>query len=110
MTNVKLIASQAQLVNQSKYIRSKVQKCCASIYFNKHCITKKIIPKYVNIIIASTSPASQTIVKKAQLMRIKDEIKFLYKKKEKLNQELYKIHLQTAQEWGSTCLDGMYVF
>jgi len=48
--------------------------------------------------------------KKAQLIRIKDEINFLYKKNKKLNQELYNIHLQTAQEWGNTCLDGMYVF
>ena len=102
MTNVKLIASQAHLVNQYKNIRSKLQKCCANIYFNKQCITKKIIPKYVNIKIANTSPASQTTAKKAQLIRIKDEVKFLYKKKEKLNQKLYKIHLQTAQEWGST--------
>ena len=105
-----LIASQAQLVNQYKNIRSKLQKCCANIYFNKHCITKKIIPKYVNIKIASTSPASQMTAKKAQLIRIKDEINFLYKKNKKLNQELYNIHLQTAQEWGNTCLDGMYVF
>jgi hypothetical protein len=40
--------------------------------------------------------------KKAQTLRIKDEIKFLHKKKEKLNHELYKIHLQTAQQWGNT--------
>ena len=84
-----LIASRAHLVNQYKNIRSKLQKCCASIYFNKPCITKKIIPKYVNIKIGNTSPASQTTAKKAHLIRIKDEIKFLYKKKEKL-------------KWGST--------
>jgi len=35
MTNVKLIASQAHLVNQYRNIRSKLQKCCAIIYFNK---------------------------------------------------------------------------
>jgi len=29
--------------------------------------------------------------KKAQITRIKDEIKFLYKKKEKLNQPVYKL-------------------
>jgi hypothetical protein len=40
--------------------------------------------------------------KKAQTIRIKDEIKFLYKKKEKLNKELYNTHLRTAQEWGKT--------
>jgi hypothetical protein len=35
-------------------------------------------------------------------MRIKDEIRFLQKKKQQLNNELYKIHLKAAQEWGST--------
>ena len=74
-----LKASQAHLVNQYKNIRSKLQKCCANIYFNKQCITKKIIPKYVNIKIANTSPASQMTAKKAQLIHIKDETKFLYK-------------------------------
>jgi len=88
MTNVKLIASQAHLVNKYKNTRSKLQKCCANINFNKQCITKKIIPKYVNIKTANTSPASQTTAKKAQLIRMKDEIKFLYKKMEKLNQAL----------------------
>jgi len=32
-------------------------------------------------------------------MRIK-ELKFLHKKKEMLNRELYRRHLQVAQEWG----------
>jgi hypothetical protein len=35
-------------------------------------------------------------------IRLKDEIKFLYNKKEKLNNELYNIHLKAAQEWGNT--------
>ena len=29
-------------------------------------------------------------------------MKFLYKKKQKLNKDLYKIHLKAAQEWGNT--------
>jgi len=31
----------------------------------------------------------------------KDEIKFLHKKKQKLNRDLYKAHLKAAQEWGN---------
>jgi len=54
---MKLIASQAHLVNRYKNTRSKLQKCCANIDFNKQCLAKKIIPKYVNIKIANTSPA-----------------------------------------------------
>jgi hypothetical protein len=37
--------------------------------------------------------------RKAQILRVKDEIKFLYQKKERLNRELYKIHLKAAAEW-----------
>jgi hypothetical protein len=35
-------------------------------------------------------------------MRIKDEIKFLYMKKDQLNKKLYQAHLKVAQEWGNT--------
>jgi hypothetical protein len=35
------------------------------------------------------------------VMRIKDELTFLYKKK-KLNNDLYTIHLKAAQEWGNS--------
>jgi hypothetical protein len=34
-------------------------------------------------------------------MRIKDEIRFLHKKKQQVNDIMYNIHLKAAQEWGS---------
>jgi hypothetical protein len=43
-----------------------------------------------------------TTQRKAQLQRIKDEIRYLYKKKQHLNTELYHAHLKTAQEWNGT--------
>jgi hypothetical protein len=58
---------------------------------------KKIIPKYVNIKVANTSPAAQTTKKKAQLIRIKEEIRMLYKKKDNLNRDRYRVHLQAAK-------------
>jgi len=57
---VKFIASQARTVNLYKNLRSKLLKCCANIFFNRQCLRKKIIPKYVNIKVANTSPAAQT--------------------------------------------------
>ena len=102
MTSIKLLASPAHSINRYKSTKSKLLKCCANIYFNKQCINRKITPKYAKIKVANTSPASQTTAKKAQLIRIKDEIKFLYKKKEKLNRKLYETHLQAAKEWGNT--------
>lgn len=47
--------------------------------------------------IPHTSPASQVTLKKVHITCIKDEITFLYKK-EKLNRNLYYIHLKAAQD------------
>ena len=77
-------------------------KCCANIYFNRQCLIKKGAPKYANIKIPYTPSATIITQKQIQTFRLKDEIKFLYKKKDKLNNDLYVIHLKAAQEWGST--------
>jgi len=77
MASIKFIASQACTVNQYKNIRLKVLKCCANIYFNKQCLIKKITPSYAKLKLPHTSPATIVTQKKAQVMRVKDEIKFL---------------------------------
>ena len=60
-----------------------------------------MIPYYANLKFTNTSPAAQVTANKAQILRVKNEIKFLYKRKDKLNQELYTAHLKAANEWGS---------
>jgi hypothetical protein len=64
-----------------------------NLYFNKQCLARDIVPKYANIQFPNTSPI-------AQITHLKDEIKFLHKKKDKLNLDLYHLHLQAAKEWG----------
>jgi hypothetical protein len=54
----------------------------------------------LNTKFANTSPAAHITTKKAQITRIEDEVKFLFKKKQKVNCEFYKAHLKAAQEWG----------
>jgi hypothetical protein len=76
-------------------------KCCTNIYFNRQCLRKEIVPRYANIKVPYTSPASYITQRKIQTLHIKGEIKFLYKKKERLNKTLYKIHLQSALKWSS---------
>jgi hypothetical protein len=56
--------------------------CNASIYFNKQCLAKKVTPKYANLRFTNNSPVAQLTTNKAQVLRIKNEIKFLLKKKE----------------------------
>jgi hypothetical protein len=51
--------------------------------------------------IPNTSPAFHNTTRKIYMIRIKEEIKFLYKKKEQLNIDLYKSHIEAANEWGN---------
>ena len=64
-----------------KNIRTKVVKCCSNIGFNRQVLTKKVVPKYANIKIPYTSPATNITHKKIQTIRLKfkDEINFLYR-------------------------------
>jgi hypothetical protein len=111
MDHTKIIAGQAYTINAYK-IRTKIMKCSANIYFNQQCLIRKIIPKYEKLNIPNTSPAAQMTKKKIHITCIKDEIKFLHKKKQKLNTELYNAHLKAAFEWGSiweTIMDSILV-
>jgi hypothetical protein len=103
MSSTKIItASKARYVSQYKNLKSKVMKCCANNYFNPQCLKQNLTPHYTKIKIPNTSPASIFTKQKIVKLIIKDEIKFLYTKKEKLNNALYKAHLRVAQEWGKT--------
>ena len=84
----KVTASQTRSICHYKKLEIKVLKCNADIYFNKQCLTKKIVPKYANIRVPNTSPAAHKTQSKAQITQIKEEIKFLYKKKTKLINQL----------------------
>lgn len=100
-TRFKILASQAETINRYKNTRSKLLKCGANIYFNKKCLINDVTPKYARIKFTNNSPASLRTTIRAQTLRVKNEIKLLYKKKEKLNQDLYTLHLKAALEWGS---------
>jgi hypothetical protein len=62
------------------------------------------MPKYAklnNKTYSNNSAARQTKTD-AQKMRVRYEIKMLYKKKQLLNKELYKTQLLNANRWGRT--------
>ena len=72
----------------------------AKIYFNQQCLQLGVIPKYARVKVSYTFPASVVTQRKTQLLRVKEEIKFLYMKKDKLNVLLYKAQIHAALEWG----------
>jgi len=78
MEGTKFLASEAKSIYLYEGIRSEVLKCNADIFLNKQCLAKNIIPKYANIKFPATSKAAHTTQKKVSLIRIKDEITFLY--------------------------------
>lgn len=57
-------------------------------------------PNYTKTNIPNTSAAAIFTKNRIAKIRTKDKIKFLYVKKAKPNNELYKIHLKLAHEWG----------
>jgi hypothetical protein len=61
----------------------------ANIWFNQQAITHDVIPNYVKVKISGKGPAVNKSKKLAEHARIKQEIKFLYKKKALLNKQLY---------------------
>jgi hypothetical protein len=102
-SNFKFLARQATSIHAYKNLKVKLTNCNANVYFNRQCLIRKIVPLYAKKIkIPHTSPAAITTQGKAQLQRIKDEIRYLYKKKQHLNTELYHAHLKAAQEWNGT--------
>jgi hypothetical protein len=60
------------------------------------------MPRYAQCKIPYTSPAAKVTQQKTNKICIKDEIKYLYKKKDHLNTLLYKAHLQASNTWGKT--------
>jgi hypothetical protein len=63
------------------------------------CLKKQITPKYALIKVPNTSPAAKATRRKAETLRIKEEIKFLYAKKQHLNLQLLHTHLLSANQW-----------
>jgi len=92
-------AKQAKDVYNYKNIKRKLYRTNAAIWYNKTCRHKHLTPTYVNIHIKGKNLQDQKTLRTANHYRINQEIKFLYIKKTKLNEQLYKLHLKCAQEW-----------
>jgi hypothetical protein len=63
---------------------------------------KQLSPKYIGIKIKGNNPRNQRTIKVATQYRLKQELKFLYVKKQRLSEHLYKLHLECASSWPNT--------
>ena len=101
MIHLKVIDASQSLIHQFTNLKRKLYNCNASIYFNRQCLNKQLTPSYATIRIPNTSPAHRHTQRKVTNFRIKDEIKFLHCKKQKLNSEIYQLHLKLASYWSN---------
>jgi hypothetical protein len=92
-------AQQARIYNIYKNTKLKLLKSNAAIWFNKICRERHLKPKYINITINGRKQQDKRTTAHAVRYRINQEIKFLYKKKQHLNGQLYRCHLQCAHQF-----------
>ena len=75
------------------------------VYTLIHCRVKKVKPNYIGIEINGRKPQGKRTTNNAITYRINQEIKFLYCKKHNINQRIYRMHLEGAQQF-----DGMWQY
>jgi len=92
-------AKQAKIMHEYKNIKRRLHKTTASIWYNKICKEKRLTPKYFTIKISDNSRQSINTQKAASHYRINQEIKFLYRRKTRLNEQLYRKHFECAATW-----------
>jgi hypothetical protein len=61
--------------------KRKLLHCNTNINFNKICLKMRLVPKYAMIKFQKSNEAARKTQTQIQPIRIKNEIKFLYKKK-----------------------------
>ena len=76
----------------------------STIWFNKTCRDKQLTPNYINIKINGNNRQCNNTIRTAVRYRLNQEIKFLYIKKQKLNDQLYKHQLKCAATWHNSWL------
>jgi len=102
MNHLNIVNASRGIVHHYENVKRKLFNCNANMYFNRQCHQKGLIPNVANIKIPISSPAAKSTQRKTQNLRIKDEIKYLYMKKQQLHHRLYHLHLSLANTWRNT--------
>jgi hypothetical protein len=80
-----VIASQASSINKYMNTKLKLLNCNANIYFNRTCLDLNLTPKYAQTRINShNKTCAKHLEGKVHKLCLKNEIKFLYTKKQNL--------------------------
>ena len=102
MNHLKIVHASQGPIRKYEDLKRKLYFCNAHIYFNKQCAKKQLVPSYARIKVPNTSPAAKFTLKKVHRLRVADEIKHPYMKKQQLNHQVYQLHLLLANSWGNS--------
>jgi hypothetical protein len=102
MTLPKVDNARPGSIRRYENLKRKLYNCNASIYVNEQCLKRRLIPSYARIKTPNTSPAHRDTQQKIPNMRIKDEIRYLHSKKQRLHLQIYHLHLYLAHTWDNT--------
>jgi hypothetical protein len=86
-------------IHRFESLKRRLYNRNASIYFNRQCLKRKLTPTYAKIKVPNTSPAHKHTQHKVTYIRIKDDIKYLHAKNQKLNALIYQLHLDLTNTW-----------
>ena len=95
-------AKQAKDIHRYKTTKINLYRINAAIWFNKTCKVKQLTPNYINIKVNGNNIKAERTKKLATRHRINQEIKFQYAKKQKINEQLYKIPLECTYKLPTT--------
>ena len=101
MAHSRIMKASQSSINKIESLKRKLSNCNASVYFNRKCVRQTLTPVYAKIKIPNTSPACRHTQQRVTNLRLKDEIKFLHYKKQKLNALLYHSQLALANTWNN---------
>jgi ribosomal protein L37AE/L43A len=98
-SNIKfIVAKQAKEIYQYNNTKRKLYRTNAAIWYNRTCRHKQLTPTYINIRINGKNRQRQRTLRIATQHSINQEIKYLYVKKLKLNEQLYRLHMDCADK------------
>ena len=100
MNQLKVVAASQADIYKFKNLKEKLLKTNANIYFNKQCLTRQITPNFIKTKAPFSNHTQKQTKIKIQKLQLKDEIKFLYAKKQNINKQLLHLHLKLAHTWG----------
>jgi hypothetical protein len=92
-------AQPAKLYNIYKNTKLKLLKTNVAIWFNKICLDTPLRPNYIGFKIDGHKQQDKKTAANAIRFHINQEIKFQYKRKQHLNQQLYQSHLECAHHY-----------